>query len=576
MISAELTLEYGKFRANLNKAVSEARAAKQQMASDTTGMGGFVFGGGGTGSGYGGGRSGGRIGGRPGGGSAIGGISMQMQDVMVQAQMGTSTSQIVGQQVPQMLQNFGPKGQIIGAIIAAGAAAVTAGQMAKKEFAAFRAETEALEKSLEDLAEVGSFPELLEGAEKLEAHMKKLSAAVENSNTFLGRLGGAFGELMGGKSYDERQDEYSRQQAQALKFKYELQKSLIASSQEELEIAKAKAAGDETAAKQLERRRNLANEIAKIEASDLSRITKDQLISNAQTASAYAGGAEDRAAAEQKAKEQKDARDRIESLKDQTAKQARDSLPDDEKLGALSKEMEAVFAKMQREGGLFFDPSIEGLQKLAEARIKSGDNAGAEAALEMLREAQGLMAEMDTLTAKIRDQGAAAAKEMADKAKEAAEEVSNLRKETGSNAIDMMPPKEQMDAFRNELKAAFGFDVNSSADVSRGLKGLQDQADAAARAGDREGEKTALEKLKAAQESAQNLAGVDLPTIGNPIGSLGGAVNRILGRDANEIVAEETRRQTDVLIQIERLLRNPPGSRNTNPTQIPVPFDVFR
>jgi hypothetical protein len=577
MITAELDLEYGKFRSKMGEAVKVSRDARRQMAAETADLGGFVFGGGGSGMGYGAGRSGGRIGGRPGGGGGfMGQASMQAQDAIVQAQMGTNPALIVGQQAPQLLGALGPKGALIGAIIAAGAALATLGQTAKKEFEGIQSEGEDLEKTLQRLADTGTLPELIGGAEQLDQRMTKLNTTVAASNTVWGRFKGFLADVMGGVSNDEKAAELSRQQAESLKMRYELQKAALDTSAEELEIAKAKASGDETAAKQLARRRDLANEIAKIEASSLSRQTKNQMIRDAESASAFTGAAEDRADADRKAKEQSDARDRVQSLRDQTDKQARDVLPDDQKLGALKKEMEGVFAKMQSEGGLFFDPSIAGLQKLVDARIQSGDNAGAEAALEMLREAQALMAEMDALTAKIRDQGAAAAKEMADKAKEAADAVADLRKDTGGNALNMLPPKEQMDAFRNELKSAFGFDVNSSADVSRGLKGLQAQADAARAAGDTDAEKTALEKLKAAQESAQNLAGVDLPTANNPIGSLGGAVNRILGRDANEIVAEETRRQTDVLIQIERLLRGNQGNNRPQALLPPAPPDTFR
>lgn len=49
-------------------------------------------------------------------------LSYQLQDVAVQAQMGTDAFIILGQQAPQALGSFGPGGAVLGAIVAVGAA----------------------------------------------------------------------------------------------------------------------------------------------------------------------------------------------------------------------------------------------------------------------------------------------------------------------------------------------------------------------------------------------------------------------------------------------------------------------
>ena len=50
-------------------------------------------------------------------------VSWQLQDVAVQAQMGTSAFTILGQQGPQLASIFGPGGAVVGAFIAFGAMA---------------------------------------------------------------------------------------------------------------------------------------------------------------------------------------------------------------------------------------------------------------------------------------------------------------------------------------------------------------------------------------------------------------------------------------------------------------------
>lgn len=53
---------------------------------------------------------------------ALSNLSYQLQDVAVQAQMGTDAFVILGQQAPQALGSFGPGGAVLGAIVAVGAA----------------------------------------------------------------------------------------------------------------------------------------------------------------------------------------------------------------------------------------------------------------------------------------------------------------------------------------------------------------------------------------------------------------------------------------------------------------------
>lgn len=64
---------------------------------------------------------------------AAGQAAMQLQDVAVQAQMGTDSMRILGQQGPQLLSAFGPKGMLAGLAVAVGAGLVSAFRQPKKE-----------------------------------------------------------------------------------------------------------------------------------------------------------------------------------------------------------------------------------------------------------------------------------------------------------------------------------------------------------------------------------------------------------------------------------------------------------
>ena len=59
--------------------------------------------------------------------------ALQLQDVAVQAQMGTDSMRILGQQGPQLLSAFGPKGMLAGLAVAVGAGLVSAFRQPKKE-----------------------------------------------------------------------------------------------------------------------------------------------------------------------------------------------------------------------------------------------------------------------------------------------------------------------------------------------------------------------------------------------------------------------------------------------------------
>ena len=93
--------------------------------------------------------------------------SYQLQDVAVQAQMGTDKMRILAQQGPQLLSAFGPKGALAGLAVALGASLVSAFTLPKK--------------SAEELGE--EIEELISIAEKLaKIHFDAMESSLEEVN----------------------------------------------------------------------------------------------------------------------------------------------------------------------------------------------------------------------------------------------------------------------------------------------------------------------------------------------------------------------------------------------------------
>lgn len=78
-------------------------------------------------------------------------MSYQLQDIAVQAQMGTNWFTIIGQQGPQIASIFGPLGAVLGVVVALGAAF---GGVLYNSIKAANGESENLEKTFESLGKV--------------------------------------------------------------------------------------------------------------------------------------------------------------------------------------------------------------------------------------------------------------------------------------------------------------------------------------------------------------------------------------------------------------------------------------
>ena len=103
-------------------------------------------------------------------------LSFQLQDVAVQAQMGTDGLRILSQQGPQILSIFGPGGAIAGAAIAFGA---LIGSVLTSAFTDAEGGSDALDAAIQRLDT--TFSEAASGALELSERIRKLAGSSEKA-----------------------------------------------------------------------------------------------------------------------------------------------------------------------------------------------------------------------------------------------------------------------------------------------------------------------------------------------------------------------------------------------------------
>lgn len=115
-----------------------------------------------------------KVGGEGGGrGLALGNLSLQLQDIAVQAQSGTEWLTIATQQGSQMASVFGPGGMVIGGLLAAGGLFLTLRQEGDEAFAALLASNQQFDIELKKIAG-GSIPQMIAGMEAMKAKAAEL------------------------------------------------------------------------------------------------------------------------------------------------------------------------------------------------------------------------------------------------------------------------------------------------------------------------------------------------------------------------------------------------------------------
>lgn len=219
------------------------------------------------------------------GGGRGAGISMQLQDIAVQAQMGTSALTIFSQQAPQLLSVFGNFGALAGGFAAVGGAAYTFGEKSSEAFRTVLNDAAKLNSEIARLAGSGaSLESSLEAFTKIKDAQKGIRAESQSRQD-----GGGFGQMsqellsllgLAESNYDQTKE--SELATVALKKQQSrLQNEIVKASGNEVMLAQLKADGDDKAVAALDRKLKLETQIQKIKSFGLESGPESKLIENA-------------------------------------------------------------------------------------------------------------------------------------------------------------------------------------------------------------------------------------------------------------------------------------------------------
>jgi hypothetical protein len=230
---------------------------------------------------------------------------MQVQDIAVQAQAGTSALTILAQQGSQVASIFGPKGAIIGGLVALGAVLFSVGFKAKDNFTKFKEEANKAAEALGELSYSGNVDDLSSGMRGAREEAARLGGELENINSRAGYAAIRIGELFGGDSAENRAGAIQKQLERVGKIQAELGQSAIQVAAKELEITQLRIQGKADEADELQRQLDLYKEIERIRTSSFDAATKRQLIENATALSDAAKALKDADKAQKETEKQK-------------------------------------------------------------------------------------------------------------------------------------------------------------------------------------------------------------------------------------------------------------------------------
>lgn len=178
-----------------------------------------------------------------------------------------------------------------------------------------------------------------------------------------------------------------------------------------------------------------------------------------------------------------------------------------------------------------------------------------------------------------------------------------LRKDIEDSRIEALPDADKFTALEQKLREIFvDAQISSGRSITPTLGGLRKLADEQRAAGNFKGESATLERLREAQRLSQELDTLSAslrreaakaseeqsrkpkPAKAQPPaevmrapGALASAVNLIMGRSANELILDESKKQTGELQQIKRTLeqiRDKPQVTPRSSVAAPVPVDT--
>ena len=335
----------------------------------------------------------------------FGNASAQIQDIAVQMQMGAKGATVFAQQVPQLMSAFGlgKGGAIIGGIAAIGGALYSVGQNSVAAFDKLIAGAKASHASVEGLISNGGLSDVISKLKEINAQSDTLSKERGNVNG----VGVQLGRLMGGASPGERTLAIQDEQIQSADDLARLQARAVELSGQELHLASLRAQGREKEATEIERQIKLKAELARIDQMQIGGTTKEKLKADAQAISL--AEKEGRISSARAAEENRKLQEQLRLS--QAIKTLRGQLREQKTAGGEGadriKVLEARLQEMRNDavlGGLA--TTEEGAAKQAGA----GNLRGAEASLRWLKEYRDVMAEIDEISGKLKDDAIQTAK----------------------------------------------------------------------------------------------------------------------------------------------------------------------
>jgi hypothetical protein len=292
-------------------------------------------------------------------------LAMQVQDIAVQAQMGTSWLTILAQQGSQIASIFGPGGAILGGFVALAGAAVMVGKRGNEAFTKLMDDAKALREEMEKLqTSGGSIDTLIAGFDRLAKQGEALKKAKEDLDGFGSVLSGTMGVFTGGKSQAEKEGDLIIEEGKTYWERQALAQRLLEISEQQVNVAEMRAKGLDEEADALERQIALERDLAKIRASSLGGNFKKELEEDRKAiedanAERRAKDEADKAAKEQADKEERAKKDAEEEAKRQAEEEADrqaniqrmqeqledgrvEMLPDDQKLAEYQRRLQAA------------------------------------------------------------------------------------------------------------------------------------------------------------------------------------------------------------------------------------------
>jgi hypothetical protein len=205
----------------------------------------------------------------------MGQMAMQIQDIAVQAQMGTNMVQIMTQQGSQMLSVFGTSGAIVGGVAAVGGALITAAQAGQKAFKETQGAVADVSRAMEA---AGTNADLLQAAfTKLSEARSKISQ-INESPSFMGATSEIIARSLGlMDSFAERQSQIDGLTADTNKTQREGEAGMIKFAEKQLQVMRLRAAGKDKEAKDLEDLIELEKFKSALESGGYYKPAKDRL-----------------------------------------------------------------------------------------------------------------------------------------------------------------------------------------------------------------------------------------------------------------------------------------------------------